>query len=80
MRRERKEILNKMYEVEMQAEVDRQLGCGYTARDFGLEDPFEKAYDELVEELAATYGMTAYEYQMREMEIGSKLVDAMFYG
>ena len=59
MRRHRKEIIKKRDELDEQRVVDRELGCGYSASDFGYPDPFDAAMDALQEELAATYGMTA---------------------
>ena len=44
-----------MYELDEQRAVDRELGYGYTASDFGYPDPFDAAMDALREELAATY-------------------------
>lgn len=74
MRRQRKEIIKKMYELDEQRAVDRELGCGYTASDFGYPDLFDAAMDALREELAATYGMTAAEYVALEYEIADRLV------
>ena len=74
MRRQRKEIIKKMYELDEQRAVDRELGCGYTASDFGYPDPFDAAMDALREELAATYGMTAAEYVALEYEIADQMV------
>ena len=59
MRKERKEILKKMMENSIMEECDRQLGCGYTAHDFGLEDPFQIEHEKLYAQLAATYDMDA---------------------
>ena len=73
MRRQRKENIKKMYELDEQRAVDRELGCGYTVSDFGYPDPFDSAMDALREELAATYGMTAAEYEALEYEIADRL-------
>ena len=40
---------------------------------FGFPDPFDSAMDALREELAATYGMTAAEYEALEYEIADRL-------
>ena len=74
MRRQRKEIIKKMYELDEQRAVDRELGCGYTASDFGYPDLFDAAMGALQEELAATYGMTAAEYVALEFENADRLV------
>lgn len=74
MRRQRKEIIKKIYELDEQRAVDRELGCGYTASDFGYPDPFDAAMGALQEELAATYGMTAAEYVALEFENADRLV------
>ena len=74
MRRQRKEIIKKMYELDEQRAVDRELGCGYTASDFGYPDPFDAAIGALQEELTATYGMTAAEYVALEFENADRLV------
>lgn len=74
MRRQRKEIIKKIYELDEQRAVERELGCGYTASDFGYPDPFDAAMDALQEELAATYGMTAAEHVALEFENADRLV------
>lgn len=74
MRRERREIIHKMWEVERQADIDRQLAHGYTPSDFGAVDLFEEVHQALYEALAATYGMTAEEYQEHEYEVSEMLL------
>lgn len=73
MTRQRKEIIKKMHALAIEEAADRELCCGYTASDFGLADPFEEAQNELETELAATYGMTAAQYEERIYEICERL-------
>ena len=42
MTRQRKELLKKIYELEEERAVDRELACGYTPSDFGFPDPFDE--------------------------------------
>ena len=78
MTRQRKEIIKKMHELEEFRAVDKALGCGYTASDFGMPDPFDKAQNELTAKLAATYGMTVEEYFNMEMEIADRIFPVCF--
>ena len=73
MTRQRKEIIKKIRDLEIQEVVDLELGCGYRATDFGLDDLFEEARRKLDEELAATYGLTAKQYEAMQYEISSRL-------
>ena len=75
MRKEREVIIKKMQEVEVASEVDRELGCGYTASDFGYEDLYDKELDRLGEQLVKTYGvdMNYFEFLMITGDIEMKL-------
>ena len=73
MRRERRVIINKMYELEIMEDIDRQLGCGYAESDFGMH-VYRDTYAELFEQLANTYGMTGEEYFALEQEWGYRLM------
>ena len=75
MRKEREVLIKKMWEVEIASEVDRELGCGYTASDFGYEDLYDKELDRLGEELVKTYGvdMNYFEFLMITGDIEMKL-------
>ena len=74
MRRERREILDRINQVQRDREVDRELGCGYTAADFGYEDPFDAELRLLEDRLAETYGMTGAEYFDHMMVISERLI------
>lgn len=75
MRKERKVIIKKMWEVEIESAVDRELACGYTASDFGYEDLYDKELNRLGEQLVKTYGvdMNYFEFLMITGDIEMKL-------
>lgn len=71
MTRLRKEIHKEMDELYMQEQAEYEMGCGFGTSEIAAV--FTPAWEKLYERLAATYGLTAQEYEARQYEIGNKL-------
>lgn len=60
MRRERKEIINKMNIVNDAEAAEYEMSCGFATNR--ISDAFAPLQEKLQEKLAATYGKTVKEY------------------
>ena len=74
MRRQRKEILKKMYELDMQEQAEHEMGCGFGTSE--IAEAFAPYWQALREKMAATYGMTVDEYDAAQYETADRLYEA----
>lgn len=72
MRKERKVLIDKLYELGMQRNAELEMGCGFGSKE--IYETFEPYFNELETKLAATYGMTPSEYDDKMYEINEMVM------
>lgn len=73
MTRQRKEIQKEMDALCMQEQAEYEMGCGFGT--YEIAEAFAPLWQELYEKMAATYGMTADEYEAMQYEMHNTLFE-----
>lgn len=66
MRKERKVLIEKLNELNMQMDAEYEMGCGFGGKE--IQETFAPYFDEIETELAKTYNLSLREYMDREYE------------
>jgi hypothetical protein len=74
MTRQRKEIQKEMDALYAQEQAEYEMGCGFGSEE--ISRAFQPEWDRLNEKMAATYGMTAEQYETMGYEVQDRLYEA----
>lgn len=71
MRKEREILFRKIEEVQREELAEYELSCGFFTSEIAKE--FKTRYNDLYDELAATYGLSTEDYFRKEHDIACSI-------